>query len=97
MLRNIPDYFVNTPNGPLVVQVKGSPNFKKKEIDLMPLFLENYSSKGAPLVYAFCFEFCAPKLVYPERLIELYKNTVEGLVTVLADSVSASLPVVRGV
>ena len=27
LLRNIPDYFVNTPNGPLVVQVKGSPNF----------------------------------------------------------------------
>ena len=77
LLRNIPDYFVNTPNGPLVVQVKGSPNFKKKEIDLMPLFLENYSSKEAPLVYAFCFEFCAPKLVYPERLIELYKNTVD--------------------
>ena len=77
LLRNIPDYFVNTPHGALLVQVKSSPNFKKKEIDLIPLMLENFSSKEVPLVYAFCFDFCAPKMVYPEKIIELYKNTVD--------------------
>jgi len=77
LLRNIPDYFVNTPHGALLVQVKSSPNFKKKEIDLIPLMLENFSSKEVPLVYAFCFDFCAPQMVYPEKIIELYKNSVD--------------------
>ena len=31
-LRNIPDYIVNTPKGTFVVNVKGTGNFKEKEI-----------------------------------------------------------------
>lgn len=40
---------------------------------MLPLFLEWYSSKECQLVYAFCFKDTAPKLVYPEKIIELYK------------------------
>lgn len=73
MLRNLPDYVVETPNGLLVVQVKGTGNFKKKEYDLIPLFMEWYSTSKAPLVYAFCFRGEKPRLIYPEKVIELYK------------------------
>lgn len=75
MLRNLPDYLVTTKDGMFVVNVKGTANFKKKEIDMLPLFTEWFSSKKAPLVYAFCFEGQKPKLIYPEKLIELYKKS----------------------
>jgi len=75
MLRNLPDYVVNTPKGTFVVNVKGTANFKKKEVDLLPLFTEWFSTKKAPLVYAFCFEGQKPKLIYPEKIIELYRKS----------------------
>jgi hypothetical protein len=77
MLRNLPDYVVNTQNGTFVVNVKGTANFKKKEVDMLPLFTEWFSTKKAPLVYAFCFEGQKPKLVYPEKIIELYKKSTD--------------------
>lgn len=77
LLRNIPDYVVETPNNTFVVQVKGTANIKKKEIDLIPLFMEWYSSKEAPLVYAFCFIERKPRLIYADQVIELYKNSVD--------------------
>jgi len=77
LLRNIPDYIVETPKGNFVVQVKGTANIKKKEIELIPLFLEWYSSKDAPLVYAFCFVERKPRLIYADQVIELYKNSVD--------------------
>lgn len=77
LLRNIPDYIVDTGKETFVVMVKGTGNIKKKEIDLIPLFMEWYGSKKAPLVYAFCFEGFIPKLVYPDRVIELYKQSVD--------------------
>lgn len=79
MLRNLPDYVVNTGKETFVVMVKGTGNIKKKEIDLIPLFMEWYGSKKAPLVYAFCFEGFIPKLVYPDRVIELYKQSSDKI------------------
>ena len=77
MLRNLPDYLVTTKDGMFVVNVKGTANFKKKEIDMLPLFTEWFSSKKAPLCYCFCFEGKKPKLIYPEKLIELYKTSTD--------------------
>jgi hypothetical protein len=74
-IRNLPDYLVHTKDGMFLINVKGTANFKKKEIDMLPLFLEWYSAKKCPLCYAFCFEGQSPKLIYPERIIELYKNS----------------------
>ena len=76
-IRNIPDYVDNTDNETFVVNVKGTANFKKKEVDMLPLFTEWFSTKKAPLVYAFCFEGQKPKLVYPEKIIELYKKSTD--------------------
>ena len=75
LLRNLPDYLVHTKEAIFLVNVKGTANFKKKEIDMLPLFMEWYSAKKAQLVYAFCFEGQKPKLIYPEKLIELYKKS----------------------
>jgi hypothetical protein len=77
LLRNIPDYVVETEKGLFIVQVKGTSNIKKKEAEMIPLFLEWYGSKGAPLVYAFCFAERPPVIMYAEKVIELYKNSVE--------------------
>ena len=75
MIRNLPDFIVSTKDETFVVAVKGTANFKKKEIDKIPLFLEWYSSKEAPFVYAFCFEGQKPKLIFPERIIQLYESS----------------------
>lgn len=56
LIRNLPDYVISRGNETLIVNVKGTGNFKKKEVDLIPLFLEWYGTKEAPLVYAFCFK-----------------------------------------
>jgi hypothetical protein len=77
LLRNIPDYLVETEKGLFVVQVKGTANIKKKEVEIIPLFLEWYGSKEAPLVYAFCFAERPPVIMYAEKVIELYKNSVD--------------------
>ena len=77
MLRNIPDYIVRTKERIFVVQVKGTANIKKKEVEMIPMFLEWYSSKKAPLVYAFCFVGENPKIMYADKVIELYKNSVD--------------------
>jgi len=77
LLRNIPDYLVETEKGTFVIQVKGTANIKKKEVDMIPLFLEWYGSKGAPLVYAFCFAERPPVIMYADKVIELYKNSVD--------------------
>ena len=76
-LRNLPDYIVNTGNATFVVNVKGTGNFKQKEIDMIPQFLEYFSSKDAPLIYSFCFVGRDPILIYPDKVIELYKNSVD--------------------
>jgi len=77
LLRNLPDYMVHSLDNSYVVQVKGTDNFKKKEIDLLPLFLEWYHSPKAPLIYAFCFEGQNPILKYPDQIIRLYEKAVD--------------------
>jgi hypothetical protein len=74
LLRNIPDYILETPNGMYVVNVKGTGNFKKEEIDKIPLFLEWYNTKEFSLVYVFCFAEKKPIMVYPEKVIQLYQE-----------------------
>jgi len=77
LIRNLPDYVVQTNHGPYIVQVKGTDNFKKKELDLLPLFLDWYHSPKAPLVYAFCFKGSEPILKYPDQIIRLYEKSVD--------------------
>jgi hypothetical protein len=76
-LRNIPDYIVNTPKGTFVVNVKGTSNFKEKEIDMLPYFKQWYSTEKAPLVYAFCFTGQDPILIYPDKLIQLWEKSTD--------------------
>jgi hypothetical protein len=74
-IRNIPDYVINTPEATFVVNVKGTDNFKQSEYNLLPEFGEWFSTKKAPLIYAFCFkENDRPILVYPEKIIRLYEE-----------------------
>jgi len=78
LLRNTPDYILNTEESTYVVNVKGTANFKQSEISLLPLFLEWYSSKKAPLVYCFCFEgYEKPFILYPEQIIDKYEKEVD--------------------
>ena len=67
----------------MVVNVKGTANFKEKEIKMIPMFLEWFSSKKAPLVYAFCFEECEPLFVYPEKVIYLYEKAQSPMLVTL--------------
>jgi hypothetical protein len=80
MLRNLPDYLVVTESMTFVVMVKGSFNIKEKEVRMIPLFMEWFSSKNAPLVYAFCLENQPPKLIYPEKVIDMYEKSKLDLV-----------------
>jgi len=59
------------------VQVKGTANIKKEEVEMIPLFIEQYGSRDVPLVYAFCFAERPPVIMYADKVIELYKNSVD--------------------
>ena len=74
MIRNLPDYIVDTGKHTFVVNVKGTVNFKQSEVKMIPLFLEWFSTKEAPLIYAFCFTEQKPIMVYPEKVIKLYEQ-----------------------
>lgn len=78
MLRNIPDYLAIAKNKKFLVMVKGTANIKKKEVDMIPLFMEWYGSKEVPLYYAFCFEGQnKPLFMTPSRVIELYQGATD--------------------
>ena len=75
ILRNLPDYVVNAGEKTFVVAVKGTDNFKEKEFVLLPSMVECFSSKEAPLIYAFCFkEKPSPIWLFPNQIIKLYNN-----------------------
>jgi hypothetical protein len=74
ILRNLPDYVVNTANGTWVVMVKGTTNIKQKEIDLLPKLIECFHSERAKLIYAFCFLGKEPILIFPQKVESLYRN-----------------------
>ena len=77
LLRNLPDYVITNKKGKTyAVAVKGTDNFKQKEIDLMPKMVEAFSSNEAPLIYAFCFkEKQAPIWLKPSEIVELYNKS----------------------
>jgi hypothetical protein len=76
VLRNLPDYVITNAKGKTyAVAVKGTDNFKQKELDLLPKMVESFSSTEAPLIYAFCFkEKQGPIWVKPSEIIELYSK-----------------------
>ena len=80
LLRNLPDYVITNAKGKTyAVAVKGTDNFKQKEIDLMPKMVEAFSSTEAPLIYAFCFkEKQAPIWLSPAKIIELYDKAQDN-------------------
>ena len=63
LLRNIPDYVLNTGKKTYVVNVKGTTNIKHKEMRMLEDLILCYSSDNAPLIYAFCFEGQEPILM----------------------------------
>lgn len=75
IVRNIPDYLVVSDKGSRLVSVKGTANFKKSEVSMIPLFLEWYHTKDCPLWYAFCFSGQdKPFFMTPDRVIQLYQD-----------------------
>ena len=75
LLRNIPDYFVETDNGCRVVQVKGTFNIKEQEYKMLPEFISLYSSPDVPLYYAFCITDKYPLLLSAEDLMRVYETS----------------------
>lgn len=77
-LRNIPDYIVVTKTRTFLVMVKGTANMKKKEVDMIPQFIEWYGSKEVSLYYAFCFhDRNKPAFRTPDQVIELYQGATD--------------------
>lgn len=74
-IRNLPDYLVISDKGSRLVNIKGTANIKKIEVNMIPQFLEWYHSKECPLWYAFCFEGQnTPTFRTPDQVIELYQK-----------------------
>lgn len=77
-IRNLPDYLVVGNKGSRLVNIKGTRNFKKTEVAMLPQFMEWYSSKDCPLIYAFCFKGeSKPFFITPDRVIELYQEATD--------------------
>lgn len=54
LIRNLPDYIVTSDKRLVLVNVKGSLNFKEKEFELLDLFATHLDSENSRLYYAFC-------------------------------------------
>ena len=76
-LRKLPDYVVVTPQYKYVVNVKGTPKFKKSEYDDLTKFEELYGSKKFPLAFAFCFKDAEPRIISVEKIKFLYKQGID--------------------
>lgn len=73
MLRNLPDYYVDTGSKQFVVNVKGTDCIKEKEYDIISLLASAYSSDDCMLLYAFCFKGNKrPIFLYPFEVINTY-------------------------
>ena len=68
VIRNLPDFILNTESKTYVVNVKGTLNIKLKEINMLDKLIEAYSSSTAPLIYAFCLKGQEPILMSTETL-----------------------------
>jgi hypothetical protein len=78
ILRNIPDFVIEKGPKIFVVQVKGSPNFKQKEYNLIDEFVRCYYSDEAPLIYAFCFDK-NPIFKKTEEVKKLYQQSQDKI------------------
>jgi hypothetical protein len=75
LVRNLPDYIVANDKGSKLVSVKGTANFKKTEVMMIPQFMEWYHTKDCPLWYAFCFSGQnTPTFRTPDQVIQLYQD-----------------------
>ena len=74
LLRNLPDFVITKKDKIYVVNVKGTPRFKKKEFDILDKIEQSYSSLSAPLRYAFCFNNQEPKFFSTEQIKEMYSK-----------------------
>lgn len=79
ILRNLPDFVINRDGKSFVVNVKGTANIKKKEYDLIPKFIECFSSYNSPLIYAFCFKNETPIFKNANDVIKLFDNSVDRI------------------
>lgn len=75
MLRNIPDYFVQTEHGCRVVQVKGTFNIKQSEYEMLDQMIATYSSKQCPFFYVFCIEGKHPLELLALDLPKIYEQS----------------------
>jgi hypothetical protein len=76
MLRNAPDYVVDTGNNLFVIAVKGTVNIKQSEYKMIPQFIEWYHSPKAPFVYCFCMHDKI-KTIFADKVIELYEQSYD--------------------
>lgn len=76
-LRNIPDFVITKNDKIAVVNVKGTPNMKWKEVSMLPNLMEIYSEKNAPFFYAFCFTGENPIFKRVETVIELWSRATD--------------------
>lgn len=60
IIRNLPDYIVTSEKKLVLVNVKGSLNFKEKEYELLEMFDLLLNTENSKLYYAFCL---APRQV----------------------------------
>ena len=74
ILRNMPDYVLNTNTKTYVVNVKGTANIKHREIKLLSDLVLCYSSSKAELIYAFCFKGQDPVLMSTNTLLTRFSN-----------------------
>lgn len=77
LLRNVPDFVITKNDKIYVVNVKGTPRFKKKEFDILDDIEESYSSPSAQLRYAFCFKNTEPKFFSTKEIKEMYNKEEE--------------------
>ena len=80
MVRNLPDYFVYANKKTFLCNVKGTDNFKQKEVDLLENFKINFSSEECPLLYAFCF-YGKKRPIFQtiDQLIERYELSSDSV------------------
>ena len=77
LLRNMPDYILNTGKKTYVVNVKGTVNIKENEMVMLSDLILCYSSSGAELVYAFCFKGKDPVLMSSHTLHNRFFNATQ--------------------
>lgn len=79
ILRNTPDFIIEKGAKIFAVQVKGTPNFKEKEYDLLDEFIKSYHTSKAPLIYAFCYNNQKPIFKKAQDIKSLYQQSEDKI------------------